>query len=286
MNGQDQGDERLYWHLVRILANERGIDPSGGGLDDHPELFLEARRLLTEDPEFGYISQVWQGRGRFFPGMEANSLEELRRTATQLRIGQEHPGQAFRYEMLAGTGGVATVLLAFLLDLLDSDSLEDFPLAFQIAFVATAFAVGAFFAWGLVTERSRETFLQLADPDAATHRWWGLLALGGLLALILAFATLGFAGVSELLYLHGLADTTPNRALQHPLDDSALFYVWSFLNSIPVLEIPQTVGWKLDVSFNDRANRVLLLLYKIAVIAPVIATGRLAWKARGVSGPG
>jgi hypothetical protein len=93
---------------------------------------------------------------------------------------------------------------------------------------------------------------------------------------IVAFATIGLAGLSELLYFHDIATT--KEELGDPFGDSVAFYVWSFLNAIPVLEIPQTLRWELHVDFTDHVSPVLLLLYKVAVILPAIATGRFAWR--------
>ena len=94
-------------------------------------------------------------------------------------------------------------------------------------------------------------------------------------------ATVSFAGLSAILHLHGLATIAPAQALQDPLWDSAVnFYVWKSLDSIPVLEIPETMGWTPAFGFTDHVSPVLLLLYKIVVILPLIETGRLIWQQR------
>jgi hypothetical protein len=107
--------------------------------------------------------------------------------------------------------------------------------------------------------------------------------LAGLTLTIWVWATVGFAGLSVLLYLHGVATTAPAQALavKDPLWDLAVnFYVWKSLDAIPVLEIPQTAGWEPAFRFTDHVSPVLLLLYKIVVILPVIETARLIWQRR------
>ena len=74
------------------------------------------------------------------------------------------------------------------------------------------------------------------------------------------------------------AKTAPGRALNDPVGDSFAYYVWNFLNAIPVLEIPKTLGWELRFRFIDHVNPVLLLLYKVALIGPMIAAGTLVWQ--------
>jgi hypothetical protein len=103
---------------------------------------------------------------------------------------------------------------------------------------------------------------------------------GVLTLAIWLLATVSFAGLSAILYLHGLATIAPAQALQDSLWDSAVFYVWKSLDSIPVLEIPETMGWTPAFRFTDHVSPVLLLLYKIVVILPLIETGRLIWQQR------
>ncbi len=274
----EQGEwSPLLATLVRILTLERGAAGRGAILE-------EAKRLIEEDPDFRYLAENWREPRLLQPriGARSDSLDDLRAEAEQLRLFEKYPAQQIRYEVLT-SGTFALVLWVGLAAALDSKALEGFPLALQIPVVAFAFGVGAFFAWGIATTKSRDTFYKILKPDLFKHRWWGLLPLAGLLLVILMFATLGFAGLSELLYLHGIATT--DRALADPLFASQVFYVWSFLNAIPVLEIPQTLRWELHFEFTDHVNPVLLLAYKIAVIAPVIATARLAWSARRVIRP-
>ena len=190
------------------------------------------------------------------------------------RLIERHPWQWVN-GILTSTSGVAVGLWFGLAFALRSETLERFPFAVQVTDVALALAIGSFCAWGLVTAKSRKSWLKFLEPVTLTHGVYGVPALVLAIVWIVAFATLGFAGVSELLYLHGIATTEPDRALADPLTDSGRFYLWSFLNAIPVLEIPQALGWKLAFRFTDHVSPVLLLLYKVTVIGPVIATARL-----------
>jgi hypothetical protein len=117
-----------------------------------------------------------------------------------------------------------------------------------------------------------------ARPEARTltHDTHGVLTLA-----IWLLATVSFAGLSAILYPHGLATIAPAQALQAPLWDSAVnFYVRRSLDSIPVLEIPEMIGWTPAFRFTDHVSPILLLLYKIVVILPLIETGRLIWQQR------
>jgi len=99
------------------------------------------------------------------------------------------------------------------------------------------------------------------------------------ITLIIAFIVTGeFAVVSTFLYLQGIATTSPERPLTDPVNDSYWYYIWNFLNAIPILELPQTLGLDLPFRYTDPWNRLLLLIYKIVLIGPVIATTVLIWR--------
>lgn len=99
---------------------------------------------------------------------------------------------------------------------------------------------------------------------------------GYVLAVILSVVTIcvaleAFAGVSTLLWQRGvIRSATPSmpslwRAEGH--------YLWNLLGSVPLLSAPQTVGWRDPQPFADHVSGVLLLSFKIAIIAPLIRLG-------------
>lgn len=237
------------------------------------ELYEEADRLIETDEDLRHLLEL--DLSELSPYALTPSLGDLRAKAKRARLIEEHPAQQLRYLVI--TGGFSFLLLGAITWALSSDTLAGWPLFVQIVVVALVFGVGAFFVWGVMTDKGRSALQALVEPDVE-GAGWRVFTLALITLWILAFATLGFAGVSELLYLREVATT--DRQLDDPFGDSVLFYVWSFLNAIPVLEIPQTLRWDLDFEFTDRLSPVLLLVYKIAVIGPVIVTGRLAWKSR------
>jgi hypothetical protein len=75
-----------------------------------------------------------------------------------------------------------------------------------------------------------------------------------------------------------LATTSPERTLADPFNETINYYIWSFLDAVPMLELPRTLGWELPFRYTDPVNRVLLLVYKIVLIGPVIETGMRVWQ--------
>jgi hypothetical protein len=99
---------------------------------------------------------------------------------------------------------------------------------------------------------------------------------GYVLAVVLSVVTIcvaleAFAGASTLLWQRGvIRSATPDmpslwRAEGH--------YLWNLLGSVPLLSAPQTVGWRDPQPFSDHVSGVLLLSFKIAIIAPLVRLG-------------
>jgi hypothetical protein len=153
------------------------------------------------------------------------------------------------------------------------------PLVLQWTLVCISFGIALYIVGALALPWSRPLWLtsNLYDP---TH-WWGFLLPVANTLFIACMATAGFVVVSEFLYRKGLATTSPEQALADPFNESFnqsfAYYIWSFLDAIPTLEFPQTLGWERPFRYTDPANRVLLLVYKIVLILPMIATSVLIW---------
>lgn len=79
-----------------------------------------------------------------------------------------------------------------------------------------------------------------------------------------------FASISVLLQQYGLATFEPR--LPEQLSSVVDLYIWHFLDSVPGLEIPQTLKWAQPYQYSDRLSGVVLLVFKITVIVPVIAS--------------
>jgi hypothetical protein len=209
-----------------------------------------------------------QPKDRHIP-VDKRQVERARRSLKREELRQEYPGQWLRNRLLRSTG-VLTVLLV-----LGGGKFPRMPLAIQVILVVAALGISCFLIGGLLTSRGRDTWLRVVKEEG------GLLIAGWLTLLIWVWATFGFAGLSGLLYIHGIATTAPQHAIDDPIGGPAVnFYVWKSLDAIPVLQIPQTAGWEPAFRFTDHINPILLLLYKVIVITPVIETGRLIWKSR------
>jgi hypothetical protein len=93
------------------------------------------------------------------------------------------------------------------------------------------------------------------------------------LAAVLAIITIGvcveaFAGTVALLWQYGVA--RPANGSHASLWRTEGYYVWHLLDSIPVLTIPETLGWREPATFVDHASGALLLAFKLVVIAPLV----------------
>ena len=53
---------------------------------------------------------------------------------------------------------------------------------------------------------------------------------------------------------------------------------WQFCKSVPLLDITQTLRWKVPFIYPDAGTGSLVLLYKLAVILPIIGTFFAYWK--------
>jgi hypothetical protein len=154
--------------------------------------------------------------------------------------------------------------------------LHRLPLALQWTMVGLVFAstlgLASLFIWAWM----RPLWLELNGYDP-TRPWTSIRPLA-ITSYVAGMATMGFAIVSAFLYLQGVASTSPERVLARPYVDTFWYYAWSLMDAIPALELPRTLGWEQPLfRFTDPLNRVLLLVYKLALIGPVIAILKLLW---------
>jgi len=55
-------------------------------------------------------------------------------------------------------------------------------------------------------------------------------------------------------------------------------YVWQFCKSVPLLDITQTLRWNVPFVYPDAGTGTLVLLYKLAVIIPLIGAFLDYWR--------
>jgi hypothetical protein len=173
-------------------------------------------------------------------------------------------------------------------------------LTFTVSYAAArVVAVGAFSVDFLPLE-----ILALIVLAAATGVgvWWAFgteriqnrRRLGRAAPLGAALATLGFAvgtfsAATTLLYDYGHLDLSGSR-LERIADDpdsadsiigiSADFYLWHLLDSVPLLDIADTIRWNKPYEYSDSLSGWLLLAFKGFVILPLIQVVRLIFARR------
>lgn len=67
--------------------------------------------------------------------------------------------------------------------------------------------------------------------------------------------------------------------------DALDFFAWHALNSVPALEITGTMRWDEPLGYDDAGVGLLLLIFKVVVIAPIVAAFVSFWRYRSNSKP-
>ena len=127
------------------------------------------------------------------------------------------------------------------------------------------------------------------DEASRSHVAW--LVFSALIALVAL--TEVFAGLTAVLVQAGWFDTTTSFPDIQETDEGFLWrfdpgsygaielhYVWHFLDAIPALKVPDTLNWSEPTYFSDKWSGAFLLLYKLAVIVPVLAVAVSVYKRR------
>jgi hypothetical protein len=144
------------------------------------------------------------------------------------------------------------------------------------------FQIGAFTVWGLILAVALWLISTETRRSALFER---LGAIGPLAPLAYAFnllwtAVMFFSSVTFLLAQQGLLAFDPGPRGPITAGRVADFYPWHFLEAIPVLEVNQTLRWTEPLTYGRTSVGWLLLLFKLAVIVPVIAAFLGYWTYR------
>ena len=127
--------------------------------------------------------------------------------------------------------------------------------------------------------------LRWAFAGRRLHSWLRLgRAEATLKALaVTAVALVTFAGLSALLYRHGVlalefrdppapvAQLTPEQIV----DQSLEFHAWHVVNAIPFLDAPQDLRWEKPYELADSLGGFLLVVFQCIVIIPLLQVARL-----------
>lgn len=139
-----------------------------------------------------------------------------------------------------------------------------------LLFAAT---VGGGLALGV--PRFRRTWIGLPGDHDPTHS--GLIGPFGLLAVLFAIMTSIFASATLIAADKDLISLTARGVDQPSFEEIAQLYIWQFSKSVPLLDINETLRWKPPFIYTGTGTGTLVLLYKIAVIVPVIGTFLAFW---------
>ena len=110
------------------------------------------------------------------------------------------------------------------------------------------------------------------DPTQA-----GQIGPFGLLAVLFAIMTSIFASVTLIAADKDLISLTARGVNQPSFEEIAQLYIWQFCKSVPLLDINETLRWKPPFIYTGTGTGTLVLLYKIAVIIPVIGAFLAFW---------
>jgi hypothetical protein len=141
-------------------------------------------------------------------------------------------------------------------------SLEGLPFVVLLVALALAFAVA------LQIPKLR---LWLLDNT-------GLVGPFGAIALLFAVLTSVFAAITVIAAKEELVSFTGGNPGSPSFEESARLYVWHFSNAVPLLDVNETLRWKAPLVYTSSRAGILVLLYKFAVIVPLIGAFFFYWK--------
>lgn len=85
----------------------------------------------------------------------------------------------------------------------------------------------------------------------------------------LVSATTVFGCATFASYHHHLITFTASGS--PTVDQFIRFYFWQFLNSVPVLNVTETIRWAAPMGYTHSSVGCLVLAYKLVAITPIIA---------------
>jgi len=102
-------------------------------------------------------------------------------------------------------------------------------------------------------------------------------ALGLLPGLIVTLTSL-FSSFTYVLRSHHVIQLQVVSGTQPTVDNISMFYLWHFLNSVPLLDVTSTLRWTNPIEYQDVGTGALVLCYKAAVIVPITAMLVVFWR--------
>ena len=105
----------------------------------------------------------------------------------------------------------------------------------------------------------------------------GLIGPFGLLAVLFAIMTTIFASATLIAADKDLITLTARSVDQPSFEEIAQLYIWQFCKSVPLLDVNEILRWKPPFIYTGTGTGMLVLLYKSAVIIPIIGTFLAFW---------
>lgn len=136
----------------------------------------------------------------------------------------------------------------------------------------------------IATERKREKLFRFLERVGGLAPYIYCFNTFVIAALFFASLTYLMAGFDMLTFTN--PDGNPITAAELSVAQLMDFFVWHFLDAVPLLKINETLNWKMQLAYASSAVGFIVLLFKIAVIIPVISAFRGYWQHRQTTSDG
>ena len=100
----------------------------------------------------------------------------------------------------------------------------------------------------------------------------------GVLAVLLVIMISAFTAITVVAARHDLVTLSGGSDGSLSFEEVARFYIWHFTNAVPVLDVNETLRWKAPLDYSSARVGTLVLLFKIAVIVPLIGAFVYYWR--------
>jgi len=148
------------------------------------------------------------------------------------------------------------------------------PLPVAVVLLVCALALFSFLVLRVSSEpRRRSLWLSMRGVDRVTPFLYPFFIA---YAAIVLFATFAFVLSDHDVIRFGTDPASP-ATISRPAD-ALDFFAWHLLDSIPVLSVTETLRWKEPLGYTSGWVGLLLLVFKVLVIVPVIATFVAFWR--------
>ena len=126
--------------------------------------------------------------------------------------------------------------------------------------------------WILIIKDKREKLYALLRAN------FGILAPWAYPFNFLLISIFFFSSLTYTLYISGFVSFESTYGQEITTSTINDYYLWQFLNSIPVFKITETLLWSNPLTYSGGWAGPLLLIFKIIVISPVIGAFISYWR--------